>query len=81
MLKYLFNFFNCITNKRISIVIEPHYNPKEDFSSIPSWEGEPDYARKRLVSFPNNREGIPLRNQKKNLIVSSSGIYINFIVT
>ena len=38
-----------------------HNSPREDLGSIPgentNWEDKHDYARRGLVSFPNNRKG------------------------
>ena len=59
-------------NKGVDIVIEVHYNLREDPDLIPkkdaSWENKLDYAWKGLISFFSNKERGYSRQIKKKKI-------------
>ena len=58
--KLVIKSYHWYTNKGVGVLVEVHYDSKEDLDLIPrensTWEGKPDYVRRRLVSFPGNKE-------------------------
>ena len=67
--------FKCeVTNKSVDVVVETHYDPREDLDLIhgedTSCESKPDYARKRLTSFASNKVGGTLDKQKNVRLIS-----------